>query len=211
MENQGCITPTLRYATAFCLACLFAAILFPLFARKSGSKSPSCQSNLKQIALGVFQYTQDYDERYPIVEVNDSHVSSDNPHGWADALQPYLKSTQLYQCPAENALANDNKPTRSGYTDYWYNARLNGLKQKAVRHVASTLLLGDGNDGTEATNARYSLKQLPAAWRTDANSPAMRHLEGANYAFADGHVKWFKPERINGQTPKPHIATFAVK
>ena len=27
---------------------------------------------------------------------------------------------------------------------------------------------------------------------------AVRHLEGANYAFTDGHVKFYKPEKIYG-------------
>ncbi len=211
MNPQGCFTSTLRYGTAFLLACLFAAILFPIIIRSGDRHRSYCQPNLKQIGLGIFQYTQDYDERYPIVSVNDSGVTDNNPHGWADALQPYLKSTMIFQCTEENDSAHDKKPTESGYTDYWYNARLNGLEQKNARHVASTLMLGDGNDGTDATNARYSLKELPAAWRTDSYSPAMRHFEGANYSFADGHVKWLKPEKISGQTPKPNVATFAVK
>ena len=54
------------------------------------------------------------------------------------------------------------------------------------------LLSGDGNDGTDATNARYSLSELPDAWH-NADAPALRHLDGANYAFADGHVKSMKP------------------
>ena len=211
MENKGCFTPTLRYLAAFCLACLFAVMLFPIFIWSGTRNKSYCQPNLKQIALSIVQYTQDYDERYPIVSVNDTSVTDNNPHGWADALQPYFKSTLIFQCTEENDYDRDKNPTDTGYTDYWYNARLNGLEQKNVRHVASTLMLGDGNDGTDATNARYSLKQLPAAWRTDANSPAMRHYEGANYAFADGHVKWFKPEKISGQTPKPNVATFAVR
>jgi prepilin-type processing-associated H-X9-DG protein len=122
-----------------------------------------------------------------------------------------LKSTWIYHCPQGSNHDPKIKPNDSGYTDYWYNARLNGLESKAIILHGSTVMLGDGNDGTDATNARYSLSALPATWRTDSNSPAMRHLEGANYAFADGHVKWFKPEKISGQTPKPHIATFAVR
>lgn len=211
MENKGCFTPTLRYVTAFCLACLLAVILFPIFAPQRERKFSSCRSNLKQIALGVFQYTQDYDERYPIVSVNDTGASAQNPHGWADALQPYLKSTQIFQCSSDRSQESNSNPTAPGYTDYWYNARLNGLEQKAINLAASTLMFGDGNDGTDATNARYSLKALPAAWRTDSSSPAMRHLEGANYAFTDGHVKWLKPDKITNQAPSKNTLTFRIR
>ena len=46
---------------------ILAAILFPVFARaRENARRASCQSNLKQISLGVMQYTQDYDERLPL-------------------------------------------------------------------------------------------------------------------------------------------------
>lgn len=44
---------------------ILAAILFPVFARaRENARRTSCLSNLKQIGLGIMQYTQDYDERY---------------------------------------------------------------------------------------------------------------------------------------------------
>ncbi|HEX8834883.1 MAG TPA: DUF1559 domain-containing protein, partial [Abditibacteriaceae bacterium] len=45
---------------------ILASILFPVFARaRENARRSSCQSNLKQIGLGIAQYTQDYDERTP--------------------------------------------------------------------------------------------------------------------------------------------------
>jgi prepilin-type N-terminal cleavage/methylation domain-containing protein len=45
---------------------ILAAILFPVFARaRENARRASCQSNLKQIGLAVYQYTQDYDEKCP--------------------------------------------------------------------------------------------------------------------------------------------------
>src|SRR4028118_1060715 len=42
---------------------------------------PTCQSNLKQIGLGMLQYRQDYDGKFALV------VGSSAPtYGWADAL-----------------------------------------------------------------------------------------------------------------------------
>ena len=42
---------------------LLAAILFPVFARaRENARKSSCANNLKQIALGWTQYSQDYDE-----------------------------------------------------------------------------------------------------------------------------------------------------
>lgn len=45
---------------------LLAAILFPVFSRaRENARRSSCQSNLKQLGLGIAQYLQDFDERYP--------------------------------------------------------------------------------------------------------------------------------------------------
>src|SRR5438093_9492423 len=45
---------------------ILAAILFPVFGRaRENARRSSCQSNLKQLSLGMLQYTQDYDERFP--------------------------------------------------------------------------------------------------------------------------------------------------
>ena len=45
---------------------ILAAILFPVFARaRENARRASCQSNLKQIGLGILQYTQDYGRRFP--------------------------------------------------------------------------------------------------------------------------------------------------
>src|SRR5687768_13058124 len=46
---------------------ILAAILFPAFSRaRENARRASCLSNLKQIGLGFAQYTQDYDERFPL-------------------------------------------------------------------------------------------------------------------------------------------------
>src|SRR5580704_4484596 len=46
---------------------ILAAILFPVFAQaREKARSATCQSNLRQLGLAVLQYTQDYDEVYPM-------------------------------------------------------------------------------------------------------------------------------------------------
>ncbi len=183
-------------------------LLYPVLflARENATKS-SCQSNLKQIALGIFQYTQDYEEKYPLVAVNDKGITPTNPYGWMDALQPYVKSTQLFHCP-DHPFANDGKRPEQvqarNLNDYYFNSRLNGIEQAKVNNVAAIIMLAHGNDGLDYSNSRYSKASLPPHWRNDENSPAYHHIGGTNYAYADGHVKWLKPEDVSnnrkGQT-----------
>ncbi len=107
---------------------ILAAILFPAFARaRENARRASCQSNLKQIGLGIMQYQQDYDEKMPpvstrgcvtpdklvgqISENQDRAVSAQGAgcvtgstyrSGYAEAILPYVKSAQLFSCPSDN-------------------------------------------------------------------------------------------------------------
>lgn len=198
---------------------ILAAILFPVFARaRENARRASCQSNLKQIALGIMQYSQDYDESFPLAVTvpTTASLSSGVPYGWADAIQPYLKSTQIFQCPSEVEPPSSNPDdiaTSGSYNDYWYNRMLHGTAQAAVAVVAQTVMNGDGN----GNSARYNSNGCTSNAGNSGSSTVIglaggatgtcatagivnlgstnmlgRHLDGANYAFVDGHVKWLK-------------------
>jgi prepilin-type N-terminal cleavage/methylation domain-containing protein/prepilin-type processing-associated H-X9-DG protein len=189
---------------------ILAAILFPVFARaRENARRASCQSNLKQIALGIFMYKQDYDEKMPRYLVNTfANASASNPAGWADAMQPYLKSTQIFQCPSETA-GPDSSVISGKYSDYWFNGNASGQSDAQFDAPTLTVLLGDGGSGATTTegdtggfigSARfYSVGSGVVCAAGDAMKGASlpaggntRHLDGANIAFADGHVKWEK-------------------
>ena len=79
---------------------ILAAILFPVFARaRENARKTSCLSNLKQIGLGVLQYTQDYDERYPMRYYGGAGDRQE-ANSWRRQIFPYVKSTQLFACPS---------------------------------------------------------------------------------------------------------------
>jgi prepilin-type N-terminal cleavage/methylation domain-containing protein/prepilin-type processing-associated H-X9-DG protein len=230
---------------------ILAAILFPVFARaRENARKSSCQNNLKQLALGFKQYTNDFDERYPIVAVTVGSATGVPPYGWADALQPYIRNNQVYQCPSDTAEGTDN-PTETGYSDYWYNKNFvrtinrgtstiqTGANESMLGSVAQTVLSGDGGSlqASNTGNARYAIcgtsaaadvdttngvanatatttadnsqcletgvgtGNAPSSTTIDANSTAtfpaaQMHLDGANMAFADGHVKWYRGNNV---------------
>lgn len=180
---------------------ILAALLFPIFARTHcNDRRSSCQSNLRQIIVAFRMYLADYDEKYPLnqhLKYRKRHAKSDDTGGWAHDLKTYLGSAQPYYCPTRKALT----PKATSYTDYYFNNRLASLDSRYLRRQASVILLGEGNDGKTAPTAGYAFSELPEQWRHDKNSPAYRHLNGANYAFADGHVKWLKPETITNEAP----------
>jgi prepilin-type N-terminal cleavage/methylation domain-containing protein/prepilin-type processing-associated H-X9-DG protein len=165
---------------------ILAAILFPVFARaRENARRTSCQNNLKQVAIAIQQYTGDYDERFP---PEDTDV---NTPGWALVIQPYLKSEAALQCPSESSplptgTTTDARATEIGFTDYWYNYNIGTPVTLAqLTYPSNTVLNGDGATGL----ASYAVQKVP-------NLGAQRHLEGGNYGFADGHVKWYRSDKV---------------
>ena len=139
---------------------ILAAILFPVFARaRENARRASCQSQEKQIALGFKQYLQDYDELYPTVG------------NWAPALDPYMKSTQIFKCPSDSA---------AGTNSYAYNLLLDSKNESQMNNSSLIVLL------TETPGSNFTSASVPVAAATT------RHLDGSNYAYVDGHVKWDK-------------------
>jgi prepilin-type N-terminal cleavage/methylation domain-containing protein/prepilin-type processing-associated H-X9-DG protein len=184
---------------------ILAAILFPVFARaRENARRSSCQQNIRQIGLAIKQYLSDYDESFPQVSVlaNGSDTTL-TPWGWADACQPYVRNTQLFQCPSDSAQPGPAAFTGSdaNYTDYFYNSNLAGQNESALQYIASTVMLGDGLPGnaTRAAdgNGGNDIAIIEEAGGSTTVGAATRHLDGANYAFADGHVKWLKGSDAN--------------
>ena len=205
----------LRPLAVLVIVGIIGLVLYPILARGPDRTRLYCQAQLKQIGLGLFQYSQDYDEKLPPVGIKDANINQQNPLGWADTLFPYLKSQQVFWCTTQlkNGVRDGKTrtPAARDYTDYFFNRRLGGLHHQKLEAAALTIMLGDGNDGSDAANARYSLEELPAKWRTDKSSPGYRHGEGANYAFADGHVKWLQPKAVTNEPVKKGRFTFSVR
>ncbi len=199
---------------------ILAAILFPVFGRaRENARRSSCQSNLKQIGLGVMQYVQDYDENYPI--------NGDNPRppGWVGnqfsfwilRTHPYIKSVQLYGCPSS---PNENNYTVAGggttltgkFGTYNYGANEAVLRTwnttaatpptpVSVAAIGATALLPMIADCTGWITGTGNLYRIINAsdrsigWDAAGHNATKvgedRHLGGSNIAFADGHVKFY--------------------
>jgi len=123
---------------------ILAAILFPVFQKvRENARRTSCLSNLKQIGLGVTQYTQDNDEQVP----NGKAVYNPAGQGWAGQIYSYVKSVGVYHCPDDSGVSLDG-------SSYGYNANFaiqsptastgtlaNGQSLAAFNSPAKTVML----------------------------------------------------------------------
>src|SRR5437773_12126236 len=106
---------------------ILAAILFPVFAQaREQARKTSCASNLKQIALALQMYQQDYDETmfgsfalpapYNSVHPDGNNLIRMLGGGLYWFVSPYIKSEQILRCPSD---AVDNYWGRSTKTYQW--------------------------------------------------------------------------------------------
>ncbi len=136
---------------------------------RSHAQQESCSSNLKQIALGMLMYAQDYDERFP------------PPSKWHSGTNPYVRNEGVFQC------LSDSKFVQSSYA---MNRNLGSLAMLDITRPAETVM--NFESGLHIYNA-FDLKGDVGA----SLAHPSRHPNGNNFAFADGHVKAFdrSPER----------------
>ena len=198
---------------------ILAAILFPVFARaRENARRSSCQSNLKQIGLGLLQYTQDYDEKIPCTgatgfngESRNDGTTPDqvaNRASWRQKIHPYVKSVQIFICPS-NIAGGAGFPTDNGTPgvanapypamgrSYLINANLysvpaqaglNGLPLAAINEVATRIYATDG------AFLNWDGTQFNPQWGAGlvdrGNAP---HLGTMVTLYCDGHVKSNRP------------------
>lgn len=208
---------------------LLAAILFPVFARaRENARRSSCSSNLKQIGLGIMQYVQDYDEKYPMTDNVTGSYGGVTWGLWMVHVQPYVKSAQIFKCPSSNNGSTTTfTSTPSGTLTFGFERHYganefvlqpgrNGTAGFSVATVGSVALLAMAGDCTgPITNTPWrfiNANNTTLAWNA-VNGPVnvdnSRHLGGSNIAFADGHVKFYSqgqmgpdPTRGNGNSPR---------
>jgi len=173
---------------------ILAAILFPVFAKaREKARQTSCLSNVRQIMIAQLSYAQDYDECF--CKTGRWNTPREDPvvNGanmwWDQAIAPYCKNTQLFQCPSYNSSYPTGyemwEPVCGGWT---------GLAMGAIRAPAACIAMYDGG-------GRYASKYVSdpphARSPVDPNEysrvdrfAAPRHNDGANFGYYDGHAKW---------------------
>jgi prepilin-type N-terminal cleavage/methylation domain-containing protein/prepilin-type processing-associated H-X9-DG protein len=135
-------------------------------------------------------------------------------------LYPYVKSAEVYICPSDgygpklgptglsyaaNACISRQKRDATGNRDL--NVFQPGKKINIIKNPSNFMLLAEeaqpgsaGNneilDNSSTDDGYYNLPRKVPAESSHTNYLALRHSEGGNVAFVDGHVKWYKREEV---------------
>jgi prepilin-type N-terminal cleavage/methylation domain-containing protein/prepilin-type processing-associated H-X9-DG protein len=203
---------------------LLAAILFPVFGRaRENARRSACQSNFKQIGLGILQYAQDYDETFPIQdtplgsEANGlTYFADPSGPGWAInwhwAIYPYIKNWQVFTCPSATAI-DTGSSAAAPFTAYAPNpAYPNSRNSQVVNGIAMGRKISVIHDTSaivwiqeKQTLANASFVRPYREWAGSYTGKyvdwqrvflANNHFEGGNLLFCDGHVKWRKQTQV---------------
>ena len=196
---------------------ILAAILFPVFARaREKARQASCLSNMKQLALGVMMYVQDYDETCP--NRYDWTVQADH-YLIVDQINPYIKNTGVWVCPSGHMTipqaatppgGNYQWSTILGNVSYGYNEVLAQSSQGTPLQLgqivapADTLVIGEARHLSICWvpyRVAYPVvccgdATVAGDYTKWANPDNCRHNGGNNVAFFDGHVKWMSGSNI---------------
>ncbi len=184
---------------------ILAAILFPVFAKaRAKSWESTCLSNMKQIALGMLMYTQDYDGRYPMYRYSAPMPSGPNDLYWAYAIDPYIganvarpmnaKHLSVWKCPGAKVQADDGNEKWYGgaYSHYAASVRLTSpssgpAKDAEVKYPSQTMLI---SEGWYITSGGFNRGwYLCWGYQNASNYTRYDHDGRANIGFCDGHVK----------------------
>ena len=201
---------------------LLMAVLMPALSRaREQGKRAVCLNNLKQLTLAWTLYADDNDGKICAANVGNSDF------GWvarmlntdplddqfvamqAGMLYPYCKNLKLYKCPTGvrgelrtySIVSSMNTNRGSSWKGHVFKN-----KTRIPRPGERIVFVDEG----KITNHAFSVYYNEARWR---DRPPLRHGDGTNLSFADGHVeywKWGDPRTLdfgdpesNGQAVQP--------
>lgn len=215
---------------------ILAALLFPVFARtRENARRTACISNLRQIGMGLLQYLGDNDEQNTRAWYGSSGASNaTSSYKWMDAIFPYVKNEELFNCPSHSLPVTigtstfDKYKFRTGrnFGSYgvnttYYNVEIDGVYTNPFQNPfasswpapASTIYAAD-------SAARFEI-----AWPDDnppitGTSPRYlysqfqmveRHLGTCAVLFCDGHAKPQKLEKLTTIGTLGRYSAFTVQ
>ena len=182
---------------------MLMSILLPALSRaREQGKSLVCKFNLKALQFGWLMDASENNDKIcsPWNWVRGDHHNSLSPEYNTDLalkkgrLWPYTGSTKLYKCPSYKGWINRNYFMSSAMlTVYSKLAEIDTPTQRAV-FLDGNRYYATGTIPAPETLQSYAVVEHDNQnlWGGSGNQTAIRHNDGFNVSFADGHAKYYK-------------------
>jgi prepilin-type N-terminal cleavage/methylation domain-containing protein/prepilin-type processing-associated H-X9-DG protein len=196
---------------------ILMAILVPTLnkAREMGKRA-ACLSNLKQLTLAWIMYADENDGKLVKARVGQKDNKTGRIIGWVGQpgrneweaekiehikeglLFTYARNIKLYRCPTGirgelvtysivASMAGDKPHNRTGATEDMVFTNKIQIRRPGERFVFvdDGKCPGTGNTSTSPWDVGYTVRM----WH---DKPTVRHGNGTNWSFADGHSEYYK-------------------
>ncbi len=201
---------------------ILASLLLPTLVRaKEQTKKTQCGNNMRQIMFATRFYgeeNQDFLPPYSVLgampgPVTPNGVNNTHDKSWADVLYPYVKNTNLFNCPANRSGLRWNigiNLNLAGNISVDTSRPINTvIKWTGVAHPSDTIYFADSQYVTNPaeTNADAWVGDPSTSWvhfRTP-NDPHYvdlptrvlnRHSGRAQMGWVDGHTQAYRASQI---------------
>jgi len=206
---------------------VLAGLLFPVFSRaRARAQQESCASNLRQCAIAMRMYRDEWDGKFPPQELNrltgfkspgPQYLTGPENAVWVGQLYQYLRNIPVMRC----------KEATWGYIDqlnqipygYGLNVRIvtytssSGVVTLPVSKVFSesnTIMMADcsalffGQNANSVMDAAYADAPSGTYTAGSVGDPMyVRHDTGSNVVYMDCHTGQSPPSRLQAEMQSP--------
>ena len=174
---------------------IIAAVLMPVIDKATESARRSqCANNLRQIGIAIMLYVDEHDFKFPDVGTYG--------RAWYHDLEPYIDNRDVFKCPNFRYHVYE----KSWSFSYAYNGfpgavppgypplGISGMDINEVRNTSRCIMVADSVDilDNPPYHAEAHIDRLRIASACHPDWYAVRHSNGLNFLFVDGHVKWYR-------------------
>jgi prepilin-type N-terminal cleavage/methylation domain-containing protein len=214
MERERAFT-LIELLVVIAIIAILAAMLLPaLSSAKQRAWTTSCNSNLRQVGLGMKMFADDNNDYYPEsggdIHWGTNDLGTGKP-GWMEQIIAYTINTNVYHCPGNVQLP----VTMQGPFNYFNGTRAPfvasgaaaSARGPAILYPAAYVLSGDtcgipnvtsgegaggSFDPQDADKDDYTQNCVGGAINGSPFELWQVHARGQNILFSDGHARWYK-------------------
>ncbi|MGE3310492.1 MAG: type II secretion system protein [Limisphaerales bacterium] len=176
---------------------ILASMLLPALSQaKARARAVQCGSNLRQIGIGCALYADDNRDAFP--------QSSHQGASWIGKLAAY-GLTNVYRCPVDKQRVRFTSHAINDFlTPHPFGAGdLDFSRVTAIPSPSETHHLAEAKEDFEGSDHFHFADSAGGGYSTNAFESQVavaRHIDSANYLFADAHV-----ERLRWKSVRPKL------